>query len=158
MGHIQYQLQYKHQPYIYREGANPGESGVGNKKIQFNKTFTLGFHEAVGDTIALSVITPKHLRKIGLLDKTVPIDDHETSINFLFAMALEKIAFLPFSYLIDKYRWDIFDGTVDESQYNTHWWKLRLGKIPNSKFLNVSFFFFLLKERISRNQTTQRSN
>ena len=72
--------------------------------------------------------TPKHLKEIGLLDESTPIDDYETSINFLLSMALEKIAFLPFGYLIDKYRWDIFDGTVDESQYNTLWWKLRLEK------------------------------
>ncbi|XP_059351358.1 angiotensin-converting enzyme-like [Daphnia carinata] len=107
MGHIQYDLLYKDQPILYRNGANPG------------------FHEAVGDTLALSVITPKHLKEIRLLDESIPIDDYETSINFLFSMALEKIAFLPFAYLIDKYRWDIYDGTVDEPQYNTHWWKLR---------------------------------
>ena len=85
----------------------------------------VGFHEAVGDTLALSVNTPKHLKQIGLLDDSTAIDDYETSINFLFAMAVEKIAFLPFSYLIDKYRWDIYDGTVEPSQYNAHWWKLR---------------------------------
>lgn len=107
MGHVQYYLQYKDQPLIFRRGANPG------------------FHEAVGDTLALSVITPKHLKEIGLLDDSTPIDDYETSINFLLSMALEKIAFLPFGYLIDKYRWDIFDGTVEPSNYNAHWWKLR---------------------------------
>lgn len=85
----------------------------------------LGFHEAIGDTLALSVNTPKHLKKIGLLDESTPIDDYETSINFLFAMALNKVAYLPFGYLIDKYRWDIFDGSVDASSYNAHWWKLR---------------------------------
>lgn len=75
--------------------------------------------------MALSVITPKHLKEIGLLEKDAPTDDYETTINFLLSMALDKIAFLPFGYLIDKYRWDIFDGTVDSSSYNVHWWKLR---------------------------------
>jgi len=107
MGHIQYDLQYKDQPYVYRQGANPG------------------FHEAIGDTLALSVQTPKHLKEIGLLNESAVIDDYETSINFLFSMALEKIVFLPFSYLIDKLRWEIFSGSVDSSEYNTRWWELR---------------------------------
>jgi len=107
MGHIQYYLQYKDQPYAYRSGANPG------------------FHEAIGDTLALSVKTPKHLKEIGLLDESTVIDDYETSINFLFSMALDKIAFLPFSYIMDRFRWDIFDNTTDSSEYNSHWWQLR---------------------------------
>ncbi|KAK4008522.1 hypothetical protein OUZ56_013657 [Daphnia magna] len=107
MGHIQYFLQYKDKPFTYRDGANPG------------------FHEAVGDTLALSVQTPKHLKEIGLLDEATPIDDYETSINFLMAIALKKVASLPFAYIIDKYRWAIFDGSVDISRYNSHWWELR---------------------------------
>jgi len=107
MGHIQYDLQYKHQPYVFRNGANPG------------------FHEAIGDTLALSVKTPKHLKEIGLLDKSAVIDDYETSINFLFSTALEKIVFLPFGYIMDQWRWDVFDGTIDSSEYNSHWWNLR---------------------------------
>lgn len=107
MGHIQYYLLYKDQPSIYRRGANPG------------------FHEAVGDTLALSVQTPKHLKKIHLLDDNTPTDDYETTINFLMDMALSKIVSLPWTYLIDRYRWDIFDGSVDPSQYNSYWWKLR---------------------------------
>ncbi|EFX86561.1 hypothetical protein DAPPUDRAFT_307858 [Daphnia pulex] len=107
MGHVQYYLQYKDQPLVFRRGANPG------------------FHEAVGDTLALSVTTPKHLKEIGLLDESTPTDDYQTSINFLLGMALKKIVFLPFGYLIDKYRWDIFDGTVKETEYNAYWWKLR---------------------------------
>jgi peptidyl-dipeptidase A len=135
MGHVQYYLQYKDQPLVFRRGANPGWQtkeiiplwAISNWYVALN-SIAAGFHEAVGDTLALSVTTPKHLKEIGLLDESTPIDDYETSINFLLSMALEKIAFLPFGYLIDKYRWDIFDGTVDESQYNTHWWKLRLEK------------------------------
>jgi len=107
MGHIQYDLQYKNQPYVYRNGANPG------------------FHEAIGDTLALSVQTPKHLKEIGLLDQSAVIDDYETSINYLFNTALQKIVFLPFGYVMDKWRWDVFDDTIDTTQYNSHWWKLR---------------------------------
>lgn len=105
MGHVEYFLQYKHQPTVYREGANPG------------------FHEAVGDTISLSVQTAKHLHKIGLLHNVTK--DHETTINELFKTGLEKIAFLPFGYLMDLWRWGVFKGEVSPEEYNKHWWKLR---------------------------------
>nr|KAG5714054.1 hypothetical protein BaRGS_020382 [Batillaria attramentaria] len=85
MGHVQYFLQYRNQPVVFRGGANPG------------------FHEAIGDVIALSVQTPKHLNKIGLLPDLV--EDKEATLNFLMAMALQKIAFLPFGYLTDQWRW-----------------------------------------------------
>ncbi|XP_039290587.1 angiotensin-converting enzyme-like isoform X2 [Nilaparvata lugens] len=106
MGHIQYYLQYKDQPNVYKEGANSG------------------FHEAVGDTIALSVSTPKHMRKIGLLDPQSE-DDPQADINFLFLTALDKIAFLPFGYLMDVWRWGVFKGTIEPKNYNCQWWNLR---------------------------------
>ncbi|KAI9554639.1 hypothetical protein GHT06_019912 [Daphnia sinensis] len=106
MGHIQYFLQYKHLPLVYREGANSG------------------FHEAVGDALALSVQTTKHLKEIGLLDKSSP-QDHEATINYLLLTALDKIAFFPFAYIMDKWRWDVFDGSISSADYNCHWWKLR---------------------------------
>uniref|UniRef100_A0A0P4W2J2 Angiotensin-converting enzyme n=1 Tax=Scylla olivacea TaxID=85551 RepID=A0A0P4W2J2_SCYOL len=105
MGHIQYFLQYKHLPHIFREGANPG------------------FHEAVGDVLALSVATPKHLHKVGLLDHVE--EDYEVDINFLMNMALDKITFLPFGYLMDLWRWDVFSGRVPFSGWNCLWWRLR---------------------------------
>ncbi|XP_055957045.1 angiotensin-converting enzyme [Patella vulgata] len=105
MGHVEYFQLYKDQPEVYRDGANPG------------------FHEAIGDTIALSVATPKHLREIGLLAPGA--DDSEAEINFLMSMALEKIAFLPFGYLIDQWRWSVFSGETQPDQYNQHWWDLR---------------------------------
>eukprot|EP00057_Strongylocentrotus_purpuratus_P002482 XP_003724613.1 PREDICTED: angiotensin-converting enzyme isoform X4 [Strongylocentrotus purpuratus] len=113
MGHVEYYLQYKDQPVSYRDGANPG------------------FHEAVGDVLALSVSTPAHLYEIGLLEEIE--DDDEADLNFLMSMALDKISFLPFGYLMDQYRWRIFDGTTPESKYTEDWWKLRLqyqGIIP----------------------------
>ncbi|VVC45911.1 Zinc finger C2H2-type,Peptidase M2, peptidyl-dipeptidase A [Cinara cedri] len=105
MGHIQYYLQYKDQPFIYRDGANEG------------------FHEAIGDTISLSVSTPKHMNKIGLLPK--PSRSYEANINYLYQMGLDKIVFLPFGYLIDLWRWDVFKGRTTEENYNCDWWKLR---------------------------------
>uniref|UniRef100_A0A8C6N882 Angiotensin-converting enzyme n=1 Tax=Melopsittacus undulatus TaxID=13146 RepID=A0A8C6N882_MELUD len=105
MGHIQYYLQYKDQPVSFRSGANPG------------------FHEAIGDVMSLSVSTPSHLKKIGLLNSAT--EDTESNINYLLKMALEKIAFLPFGYLIDQWRWNVFSGRTPPSRYNYDWWYLR---------------------------------
>lgn len=101
MGHIQYYIQYKDQPTVYRDGANPG------------------FHEAIGDLMALSVSTPSHLNKIGLL--TADTTDPEADLNHLYAKGLDKIVFLPFAYILDKWRWDVFQGNVTSSNYNQHW-------------------------------------
>ncbi|XP_063216925.1 angiotensin-converting enzyme-like isoform X2 [Bacillus rossius redtenbacheri] len=106
MGHIQYYIQYKDQPITFRQGANPG------------------FHEAVGDTIALSVATTQHLVRVGLLDGDHQ-DSEESDLNSLMEMALNKVAFLPFGLLIDKWRWDVFSGSVSPQQWNSHWWSLR---------------------------------
>uniref|UniRef100_A0A8C9T065 Angiotensin-converting enzyme n=1 Tax=Scleropages formosus TaxID=113540 RepID=A0A8C9T065_SCLFO len=106
MGHVQYFLQYKEQPISFREGANPG------------------FHEAIGDVMALSVSTPMHLHSIGLLDNAE--SSYESDINYLMSIALDKIAFLPFGYLMDQWRWKVFDGRISEKDYNKEWWNLRL--------------------------------
>lgn len=106
MGHIQYFLQYKDQPVAFREGANPG------------------FQEAIGDLMALSVSTPKHLHSIGLLSEVG--DSIETDINYLLRKALYHIAFIPFAYLMDKWRWKVFDRQINEKDYNQQWWNLRL--------------------------------
>lgn len=106
MGHIQYFMQYKDQTVLFRDGANPG------------------FHEAIGDLLALSVSTPSHLNKIGLFSPLV--DDNETTLNYQMQMALEKIVFLPFGYLMDLWRWDVFSGATNTSNWNRHWWELRI--------------------------------
>jgi peptidyl-dipeptidase A len=106
MGHIQYFLQYKNQPVVFREGANPG------------------FHEAIGDLLALSVSTPGHLNKVGLSSPLV--DDIKSTINYQMKIALEKIVFIPFSYLMDVWRWDVFSGKTTPENLNKHWWELRI--------------------------------
>uniref|UniRef100_A0A1L8DQS2 Angiotensin-converting enzyme n=1 Tax=Nyssomyia neivai TaxID=330878 RepID=A0A1L8DQS2_9DIPT len=124
MGHIAYFIQYKDQPAIFRGGANPG------------------FHEAVGDLIALSVASPTHLQKIGLLKDYA--DTMEDNINALFQMALERVAFLPFGLLIDKWRWNVFSGAIPESQWNAEWWNMRkqYQKVepPNGETRGEDFF------------------
>lgn len=104
LGHIQYFLQYQNQPSVYREGANPG------------------FHEAVGDVLSLSVSTPKHLTKLNLL-KNYEYDE-EAKINQLMTAGLDKIAFLPFAYTIDKYRWALFRGEITTDD-NCKFWEMR---------------------------------
>lgn len=105
LGHIQYYLQYQHLPSVYREGANPG------------------FHEAVGDVLSLSVSTPKHLEKIGLLKDYV--EDEESKLNQFYQAGLAKLVFLPFAYTLDKYRWEIFRGDVKPEHYNCKFWEMR---------------------------------
>ncbi|KRT82001.1 Peptidase, partial [Oryctes borbonicus] len=105
MAHIYYFMQYKNQKKVFRDGANPG------------------FHEAIGEAIGLSVGTPKHLQQIGLVQTSV--DDLSVDVNFLYSMALDKVAFLPFSYVLDKWRNDIFRGEITKDQYNCEWWRLR---------------------------------
>src|SRR4051812_46863200 len=104
LGHNFYQRAYKDQPVLFRDSANDG------------------FHEAIGDTIALSV-TPEYLVKIGLLDKA---PDASRDMGLLMDRALEKIAFLPFGLLIDQWRWKVFSGEVKPEDYNKAWWGLRL--------------------------------
>ena len=104
LGHNSYFHYYVKQPFLFESGANDG------------------FHEAIGDTIALSV-TPKYLETIKLIDKA-PSND-KADLNYLMKMALDKIAFLPFGKLIDEWRWDVFAGKVAPADYNAAWWKLR---------------------------------
>lgn len=104
LGHNFYQRAYMNQPFLYKNSANDA------------------FHEAIGDTIALSV-TPSYLVKIGLLDKEPP---PSADIPLLLHDALDKVAFLPFGLLIDKWRWQVFSGDVKPSEYNKAWWDLKL--------------------------------
>jgi peptidyl-dipeptidase A len=104
LGHDFYARAYQNLPMIFRDSANDG------------------FHEAIGDTIALSV-TPEYLVKIGLLDKA---PDASRDIGLLLSRALDKVAFLPFGLLIDQWRWKVFSGEITPAQYNTAWWDLRL--------------------------------
>ncbi|MCF6293387.1 MAG: M2 family metallopeptidase [Robiginitomaculum sp.] len=105
LGHNFYQRAYKNQPVFYKDGANDG------------------FHEAIGDMISLS-ITPDYLVQIGLLD-AADVPDASADINLLMQQALDKVAFLPFGIMIDKWRWNVFNGEYSPSEYNSGWWELR---------------------------------
>jgi peptidyl-dipeptidase A len=106
LGHNYYQRAYMNQPFLYANGANDG------------------FHEAIGDFVALS-ITPDYLVQIGLLDKSrVPSPDKDTGL--LLRQAMDKVAFLPFGLMVDKWRWGVFDGTIKPAGYQSAWDALRL--------------------------------
>ena len=103
LGHNYYQRAYQRQSPLYRTGANDG------------------FHEGIGDTIALS-ITPEYLAEIGLLGRVPPAD---RDLGLLLRRALDKVAFLPFGLLVDQWRWQVFSGEISPERYNERWWDLR---------------------------------
>ncbi|XP_073653173.1 angiotensin-converting enzyme-like protein Ace3 isoform X1 [Tursiops truncatus] len=105
MGYIQYFLQYKNLSVIFHTGANPA------------------FEEAVGSVITLSASSHKHLLNRALLSHQH--QDEEEEVSFLMNVALEKIAFIPFAYLVDLFHWKVFDGTIEKAVYNQEWWNLR---------------------------------
>ena len=104
LGHNFYQRAYKDLPMLFRDSANDG------------------FHEALGDTIGLSV-TPEYLVKVGLIGQA---PDASGDTGLLLQQALAKIAFLPFGLLVDQWRWQVFSGQVTPANYNRSWWALRL--------------------------------
>jgi peptidyl-dipeptidase A len=103
LGHNFYQRAYNNLPPLFQNSANDG------------------FHEAIGDTIALSV-TPEYLQKIGLADTVPPAS---ADIALLLQRSLDKIAFLPFGLLVDQWRWKVFSGEIKPADYNKSWWELR---------------------------------
>ncbi len=103
LGHNFYQRAYNDLPILYQESANDG------------------FHEAIGDTIALSV-TPDYLKQIDLIEE---VPDASKDIGLLLNMAMDKVAFLPFGLLVDKWRWQVFNGETKPADYNKGWWDLR---------------------------------
>ncbi|HEX9172506.1 MAG TPA: M2 family metallopeptidase [Telluria sp.] len=103
LGHVYYFMAYRKQPILFKTGANDG------------------FHEAIGDTVALSM-TPAYLKQIGLME---PAPEAQADIGELLQTALEKVAFLPFAYSVDKWRWDVYGGKVKPADYDKTWWQLR---------------------------------
>jgi peptidyl-dipeptidase A len=104
LGHLYYDLMYNALPPIFQDAAHDG------------------FHEAIGDTITLS-LTPGHLNRIGLVPPQK--SDPRSTINSQMKWALDKIAFLPWSKLVDQWRWKVFSGAITPAEYNASWWKLR---------------------------------
>jgi peptidyl-dipeptidase A len=103
LGHNFYQRAYNNQPFLFRGGANDG------------------FHEAIGDSVALSIV-PAYLKTLGLTDQE---PSAEADIPLQLRTALDKIAFLPFALALDKWRWQVFSGAIKPADYNKAWWELR---------------------------------
>ncbi len=103
LGHNYYQLAYRHLDFAYHNGANDG------------------FHEAIGDTLALSV-GPRYLQQIGFIDE---IPERQDDVALLMKSALDKVAILPWAYLVDQWRWRVFSGDIGPEEYNASWWELR---------------------------------
>jgi peptidyl-dipeptidase A len=102
LGHNYYYLAYASLPYLYQESSNDG------------------FHEAIGDAVALSV-TPEYLKTVGLIDK---VPGAEGDIGFLLHKALEKVSFIPFGYMVDQWRWKVFNGEIKPADYSKAWWDI----------------------------------
>ncbi|XP_025976569.2 angiotensin-converting enzyme 2 [Dromaius novaehollandiae] len=106
MGHIEYDMAYSHLPYLLRSGANEG------------------FHEAVGEIMSLSAATPQHLKSLGLLEPTFQ-EDAETEINFLLKQALTIVGTMPFTYMLEKWRWMMFNGKITKQEWMKRWWEMK---------------------------------
>jgi peptidyl-dipeptidase A len=104
LGHLFYDLSYNQQPYMFQGAAHDG------------------FHEAIGDTVNLSM-TPAYLQQIGLIGAVK--QSRKATINQQMKLALDKVAFLPFGKMIDEWRWKVFAGEVQPANYNAAWWQLR---------------------------------
>ncbi|NXL50610.1 ACE2 enzyme, partial [Podilymbus podiceps] len=106
MGHIEYDMAYSAQPFLLRGGANEG------------------FHEAVGEIMSLSAATPQHLKSLDLLDPTFH-EDEETEINFLLKQALTIVGTMPFTYMLEKWRWMVFRGEITKQEWTKRWWEMK---------------------------------
>ncbi len=104
LGHLYYYNNYYTLPVLFQAGANDG------------------FHEAIGDAIALSM-TPQYLQKIGLLEQASA--SAKSIVNKQMQDALAKVAFLPFGLVVDAWRWKVFAGEATPETYNATWWQLR---------------------------------
>ncbi|NXV17713.1 ACE2 enzyme, partial [Cepphus grylle] len=106
MGHIEYDMAYSAQPYLLRGGANEG------------------FHEAVGEIMSLSAATPQHLKSLDLLEPSFQ-EDEETEINFLLKQALTIVGTMPFTYMLEKWRWMVFRGEITKQEWTKRWWEMK---------------------------------
>ena len=104
LGHLYYDMAYNPLPPLFQNGAQDG------------------FHEAIGDTIVLAM-TPKYMASVGLVPESA--QSTESQLNAQMRMALTKVAFLPFGLMIDRWRWGVFEGSIQPANYNKAWWALK---------------------------------
>uniref|UniRef100_A0A4W3HYL6 Angiotensin-converting enzyme n=1 Tax=Callorhinchus milii TaxID=7868 RepID=A0A4W3HYL6_CALMI len=128
MGHIQYDMEYAHLPYLLRDGANEG------------------FHEGVGEIMSLSAATPKHLKSLGLLPASF-IETSKIDINFLLKQALSIVGTLPFTFMMEQWRWKMFRGEIPKDQWMKKFWEMKYS-ICKSKVSNHVVFLCLLSSNM----------
>jgi len=122
MSQIQYFMGYKELHWTFRRAANPG------------------FYEAVGGAVGLSVATPSHLKELGFLEETggtesptklfddlpdLPDNVTPQDMNFLLSQALDKVAFIPFAFMVNQWRWSVYNGSTPNEELNSKWWEMR---------------------------------
>ena len=109
MGHIEYYMQYADQPPQFRDGANEG------------------FHEAMGEVMAMNVATPEHLRAIGLLpdEKGDEETEEQAMINFLLFQSLQQVATMPFTIAMENWRYAVFNGTFEKDEWMEKFWEMK---------------------------------
>jgi peptidyl-dipeptidase A len=105
LGHVYYYLAYNKLPPLFQNGAHDG------------------FHEAIGDTMVLAMMSPEYQKSIGLIGNEP--QNHDAVINAQMRMALAKVSFMPFGLMIDRWRWGVFDGSIKPGDYNKAWWDLK---------------------------------
>jgi peptidyl-dipeptidase A len=153
MGHIQYYMSYnRQQPYVYRDGANSAfHEAIGDTIGMYASKYTAGYHCSYVHMHCL--VSPEHLVRLGFLDRSSITSDYE--MNFLLRMALQKVAFLPFAYVMDTYRFLLFGNQIDrQHDLNSKWWTLRIqhsGIMPAVSRNNENNFDPAAKFHISMN-------
>ena len=120
MGHVQYYMQYRNQPQVFRQAANPA------------------MHEAIGDAIGLSVLNPEYLHKLNLLESPQMNDQQE--MNFLMQQALRTLPVMPYSYALESWRWEIFEGKTTFDDMNCKYVDRRYIIHNFLKFEIISYF------------------
>ncbi|KAK4305027.1 hypothetical protein Pmani_023053 [Petrolisthes manimaculis] len=107
LAHLQYFMQYRHLPYVFRQAPNPG------------------FQEGVGLAVGLSATSPRYLRRLGLITPEQEEGNSRADLNLLMSLALQQITFLPFALLMEEWRWRVAEGTIKRRNWNCAWWDLR---------------------------------
>jgi len=106
IAHVQYSMAYRQLPAIFRESSIPA------------------FRQAIGDAVCLAVMTPAHLSS----RRNIVDESDEQDINYLMRVALHTMPVIAHSYMLYKWRSNVFNGNISSSgpdDYSTKWWQLR---------------------------------
>lgn len=107
MGHVEQYMLAKDQLAVFR---------AGNSVVQ----------ETVGDSIFLAMMTPMHLNRLRLIDdaKLYPSDRNDFDLHQLMTIAYMKLPEIPFGFVFEKLRYDLFAERVSIEHSNDYFWEL----------------------------------